>query len=75
MPMAHHRTLPHKETTLAQHLFDLSGCLPIEVNAGNEIAAQQIGQHSGIKLIGPEVAIRKPTVECFARHPSLTSGR
>ena len=36
--IAQHRALPHKETTLTQHLFDLSGCLPADVHARNEVA-------------------------------------
>ena len=50
--IAHHRALSHKETTLAQYLFNLSGGLPADVHPGNKIAAQQIGQNAGIDLVG-----------------------
>jgi hypothetical protein len=50
--IAHHRALAHKETTLAQHLFNLSGGLPADVHPRNKIAAEQIGQNAGIDLVG-----------------------
>jgi hypothetical protein len=37
--IADHRALPYKETTQAQHLFNLSGGLPADVHPRNEIAA------------------------------------
>jgi hypothetical protein len=49
--IAHHRAMPHKETKLAQHLFNLSGGLPADVHPRNETAAQQIGQNVGIDLV------------------------
>ena len=37
--IADHRALPHKETPLAQHFFNLSGGLPADVHPRNELAA------------------------------------
>jgi hypothetical protein len=50
--ITHHGALSHKETTLAQHLFNLSGGLPADVHPRNKIAAEQIGQNAGIDLVG-----------------------
>jgi hypothetical protein len=55
--IAHHRAMPHKETTLAQHLFNLSGGLPADVHPRNETAAQQIGQNVGIDLVGLDLRL------------------
>ena len=45
-PVAQHGALAHKETSLAQHFFYLSGGLPADMHPRNEVTAEQIGQNA-----------------------------
>jgi len=51
-PVAEHRALANKKTPLPQHLLALPCALARNVDRGNHIHPQELGQNEGIHLIG-----------------------
>ena len=55
--IAQHRALAHEKTALAEHLLDLSGLPTDDMHAGDQLAAQQIGQNPRIHLVGLDLRL------------------